>query len=151
MRYIRSVEPVGRKQAQCIMVDHPSRLYVTDDYIVTHNTYAMVASAIESRRLGVSAKPAAVVPNHMLEQFARDMQARSGHLILCGVRPQLTPVLRHFGLIELIGKENYFETTFGMFASAKSALKRARQLIGSSIDVTSIKDKLEDEPWVYEI
>ena len=26
------------REAQCIMVDHPRELYVTDDYIVTHNT-----------------------------------------------------------------------------------------------------------------
>ncbi len=27
------------KEAQCIAVAHPSHLYVTDDFIVTHNTY----------------------------------------------------------------------------------------------------------------
>lgn len=37
-RYIQSIEPIGLKPAQCITVDHPSRLYVTDDFIVTHNT-----------------------------------------------------------------------------------------------------------------
>ena len=35
---LRSVEYVGQKEAQCIMVDHPDHLYITDDYIVTHNT-----------------------------------------------------------------------------------------------------------------
>jgi DNA modification methylase len=38
MRYIESVELVGTKPAQCIAIEHPSRLYVTDDYLVTHNT-----------------------------------------------------------------------------------------------------------------
>jgi replicative DNA helicase len=33
-----SIEPVGRKPTQCIAVSHPSRLYVTDEYVVTHNT-----------------------------------------------------------------------------------------------------------------
>jgi phage terminase large subunit len=37
-RFIRSVEPAGRGEAVCIAVDHPSRLYVTRDHIVTHNT-----------------------------------------------------------------------------------------------------------------
>ena len=32
------VERVGTEPVQCIAVTHPSRLYVTDDYIVTHNT-----------------------------------------------------------------------------------------------------------------
>ena len=33
-----SIEPAGRKPTRCIAVSHPSRLYVTDDHVVTHNT-----------------------------------------------------------------------------------------------------------------
>jgi len=33
-----AIEPVGAAETQCIAVTHPSRLYVTDDYVVTHNT-----------------------------------------------------------------------------------------------------------------
>lgn len=33
-----SIEPAGVEPAQCIQVTHPSSLYITDDYIVTHNT-----------------------------------------------------------------------------------------------------------------
>ncbi len=35
---VKSVEKIGQKEAQCIYVDHPDHLYITDDYIVTHNT-----------------------------------------------------------------------------------------------------------------
>jgi hypothetical protein len=37
-RLIDSIEYIGEDEAQCIMVDHPSHTYVTDDFIVTHNT-----------------------------------------------------------------------------------------------------------------
>lgn len=37
-RHITSVELVGSKQAQCIAIDHPDHLYLTDHCIVTHNT-----------------------------------------------------------------------------------------------------------------
>ena len=37
-RFFDSVEYVGDHEAQCIMVSHPSHTYVTDDFIVTHNT-----------------------------------------------------------------------------------------------------------------
>lgn len=35
---VKSVEYIGKHDAQCIMVNHPDHLYITDDYIVTHNT-----------------------------------------------------------------------------------------------------------------
>jgi replicative DNA helicase len=35
---IASIEPSEVVETQCIAVTHPSSLYVTDDYIVTHNT-----------------------------------------------------------------------------------------------------------------
>ena len=35
---IKSIEYVGQKEAQCIMIDDENHLYITDDYIVTHNT-----------------------------------------------------------------------------------------------------------------
>jgi len=35
---ISNIEYVGRKEAQCIMIDDSEHLYVTNNYIVTHNT-----------------------------------------------------------------------------------------------------------------
>ena len=35
---IKSVEYSRTTDAQCIMVDHPSHQYITDNYVVTHNT-----------------------------------------------------------------------------------------------------------------
>jgi SulP family sulfate permease len=87
---------------------------------------------------------------HVLEQFTRDMKSRGGHVILCGVRPQLMTTLRSYGLIHVIGKENVFEASMGVFTSAKRALQRAKELVGQSIDATGI-DVDEPEAWAYEI
>jgi replicative DNA helicase len=38
MPVIVSIEPTRVTETQCISVSHPTRLYVTDDYVVTHNT-----------------------------------------------------------------------------------------------------------------
>jgi len=38
MRFIRNIEPVGEAETQCIRVAAPDSLYVTDDFILTHNT-----------------------------------------------------------------------------------------------------------------
>jgi replicative DNA helicase len=35
---VASIEPTRLAECQCISVSHPDHLYVTDDYIVTHNT-----------------------------------------------------------------------------------------------------------------
>jgi phosphate starvation-inducible protein PhoH and related proteins len=40
MRFIKSIEPAGVEETQCISVAATDSLYVTDDFILTHNTLA---------------------------------------------------------------------------------------------------------------
>lgn len=35
---IMSIEKIEQKEVQCILIDHPEHLYLTNDFIVTHNT-----------------------------------------------------------------------------------------------------------------
>jgi len=35
---IIKIENIGQEKCRCIMIDHPDHLYVTDNYIITHNT-----------------------------------------------------------------------------------------------------------------
>lgn len=68
-RGIKSIAYVGIKQAQCIMVDSPDHLYVTDDYILTHNTVQAIAflSTTESY-------PALlVVPPHLVRNWQKEL------------------------------------------------------------------------------
>jgi len=37
-RYIKSIESAGYEDSMCIEVEHPSHCYLTNDFIVTHNT-----------------------------------------------------------------------------------------------------------------
>ena len=37
-RFVTSIEYYGKEECQCIYIDDESHLYVTDDYIITHNT-----------------------------------------------------------------------------------------------------------------
>lgn len=50
-RAIVKIEYVGIKQAQCIKVDTPDGLYVTDDFIVTHNTFQALGVASATRSI----------------------------------------------------------------------------------------------------
>ena len=40
MRFVKSIEPAGMRQTQCISVAASDSLYVTDDFLLTHNTLA---------------------------------------------------------------------------------------------------------------
>lgn len=42
MHYLKSVEKCGVSPCRCIRVSNPDHLYITDDFIVTHNTYSML-------------------------------------------------------------------------------------------------------------
>jgi predicted ribonuclease YlaK len=46
-RMITDIECVGEKETQCILIDSDDHLYVTDDFILTHNTLITLASALE--------------------------------------------------------------------------------------------------------
>ena len=47
-RYITNVELVGQKQCQCIKVSAEDSLYLTNDYIVTHNTAQAIGTLTAS-------------------------------------------------------------------------------------------------------
>lgn len=80
---------------------------------------------------------------HVLETFAAEMRRRGGHVLLCGVRDELMRRLKGYGLIDQLGRENVFAASIGVWSSAKRALKRARELVGRSIDETGFEDDEE--------
>jgi len=47
-RRVKSIEFVASEEAQCILIDDPEHLYITDDYIVTHNTFLSVWMAVKA-------------------------------------------------------------------------------------------------------
>lgn len=54
---IVSVEEAGTKEAQCISIDHPDRLYVTNDFTVTHNTLCALTALAQMGVRGVVMVP----------------------------------------------------------------------------------------------
>jgi len=46
-RYISNVNYIGKDKCQCISVNNPSNLYLTNNFIVTHNSYVSIARALE--------------------------------------------------------------------------------------------------------
>ncbi|MEN3308903.1 MAG: ATP-dependent helicase RecG [Micromonosporaceae bacterium] len=68
-RAITAVEHVGRKPMQCISIAHPSNLYVTDRFVVTHNSLSATLRFCEPGML-----PGLVVaPTHLAKQWKREL------------------------------------------------------------------------------
>lgn len=40
-RFITDIKYIGEKKCQCIEVNNPTQLYITDNFIVTHNTFSI--------------------------------------------------------------------------------------------------------------
>ena len=62
---IQAITPTRFTETQCISVSHPSRLYVTDDYIVTHNT-AFAMNVMDA--IAAANQPCAVFSLEMSKQ-----------------------------------------------------------------------------------
>lgn len=87
----------------------------------------------------------------VLEQFSRDLQARGGQVILCGVGPELMRSLKNFGLVKLLGEQNVFPVELGLFSSAKQALRRAENILGLGVESRPSETMLDNEGWTYAI
>jgi len=46
-RYVTSIESIEEKEAQCILLDDEDHLYLTNNFIVTHNTLLAIGKAME--------------------------------------------------------------------------------------------------------
>lgn len=69
-RYIQSIEYVGNEQVQCIKVSAPDSLYITDNYIVTHNTGQAIAAITAA-----GAFPCLVIcPSSLKENWRREIE-----------------------------------------------------------------------------
>ena len=60
---VKSIEYVGKHEAQCISVSDPSGLYITDDFIVTHNTACAIRSSMRIN------KPTLIICSGLQEQW----------------------------------------------------------------------------------
>lgn len=71
-RKITGIDPAGEAEAVCIAVENPSRLYVTRDYVVTHNTIQQLEiERLILSKLG-SGRGLIVCPLGVRQEFARD-------------------------------------------------------------------------------
>ena len=84
-----NVKSNGIAPAQCISIDHPAHLYITDDYIVTHNTLTSLAAVQYAQSIGVKKKTFFVVPNSVLSNWRKETErayTNQDDLLFVGLR-----------------------------------------------------------------
>jgi predicted ribonuclease YlaK len=107
-RYVDSVELVGNKECQCILVDSPDHLYITDDFIVTHNTLMAVAAGmhqtVESNRYSK------VIVSRPIQAMGKDIGFLPG-VLEEKMAPWIQPIKDNL-LFLLGGNKNSMDTLF---------------------------------------
>jgi len=68
-RAIKSIEKIGQEEMRCITVDAKDSLYVTEDYIVTHNSWLALYLAVQAWKQG---KKSLIVSLEMTESEVRN-------------------------------------------------------------------------------
>lgn len=89
-RFITKVEKLGKKNCRCISIDCKEMLYITDSYIVTHNTYASallikkIADQIGIEKIAVAAPTgkAAVRISEAMAEHGVAITAKTWHSLL---------------------------------------------------------------------
>jgi prepilin-type processing-associated H-X9-DG protein len=114
-RYITGVRYIGEKPAQCIYVDHPDHLYVTNNFIVTHNTLISLAAALHhvvnnrvynriliSRPIQPMGRDLGFLPGDVEEKLAPWMQPLYDNLeLLLGADYSMIDMYKEQGIIHV--------------------------------------------------
>jgi SNF2 family DNA or RNA helicase len=87
VRAFKSITYIGKKAAQCIAVDSPDRLYVTDECILTHNTVQTLALLQHDWSDGYRRPTLLICPTSVIENWRKEAARFT---------PEL-PVLIHHG------------------------------------------------------
>lgn len=85
--FVRCVEIIGEADCLCIMVDHPRHLYVTRDYVATHNTEVVGHIAVDAMSQGVRVCIAS------LEMKPGKMLARLTRQTICTASPKREEII----------------------------------------------------------
>ena len=67
------IEPAGEAECQCISIEHPDMLYVTDNDIVTHNTFCALTTAARN-----GTRVAIVLRGGFVDRWVPDLQSILG-------------------------------------------------------------------------
>lgn len=67
--YITDIHKVGRDNARCILVDNDEHLYLTNEYIVTHNTFIALYAISKLHLKPLIIAPTSLLKNQWIDNF----------------------------------------------------------------------------------
>lgn len=83
-RAIAAVEPADRKPMRCIAVAHPDRLYITDHFVVTHNTFTSLLVLRNPAALPALVVTLTSLPRQWLRELDASLPWLRGHIVRSG-------------------------------------------------------------------
>jgi phosphate starvation-inducible PhoH-like protein len=136
MRFIKSIEPVGMQETQCIRVAAFDSLYITDDFILTHNTLADAFIILDEAQNTTS---------EQMKMFLTRIGFGSKAVITGDVTQIDLPAGRRSGLIEAQSVLNGVEGIEFIYFTEKDVVRhRLVQMIVQAYD-RHTKTKFEDK------
>ena len=74
VRFIESIKYSHKEESACILVDHPRHLFVTNDYIVTHNTLTGILATVSQIQTGRAKRPLICVPKAVYKNWISEIK-----------------------------------------------------------------------------
>lgn len=137
VRRIVSIEPVGRGEATCITVDRPDGLFLTEGFVVTHNSQLALKVADHIHRSGLSTLYQSFEMGNAEQQQRFDaLRARVSHNRLRrGLLTHDEEKRYRAALSEMDGVGNSFVLTDSSVATTVSALGAKIAQVGPDVAV----------------
>ena len=130
---ISSVEQLEDCEMQCIMVDHPSHLYICDDYIVTHNTLWLLNEAIHFADSGLR-----VFWLALGDMLKRDLLERALCITTQTDRTEVRPKFKE------LWKDPYVQK---VLANIDFVVERSKRLTASDISNITLSHEVGRDPY----